>query len=100
MQLGIIALALASAPPVSCTRCTGTPGGDRDPALEAPIASAGAWPTEAAAGGSSVSEVSLLLTWRSFDSSDWSPVDEQVGFGIEFDSTWPGLPLGWEVGFL
>lgn len=43
-------------------------------------------------------QFSLYLGQRSLDSTDWSPVEDQATFGIEFSQESTGSAIGWEVG--
>ncbi len=45
-----------------------------------------------------VGHVSLLLGARALDEDDWSPVEDQVAFGLELDWRGGGAPVGFEVG--
>lgn len=44
--------------------------------------------------------ISLYLGQRDLDEGDWSPVDEQATFGVEFAQEKPGSMVGWEVGLM
>lgn len=56
---------------------------------QAPVQTAQPWPE-------TVYNVSLLLIGRSVDDAD--PADEQVGWGLEFDTYHPSVILGFEMG--
>lgn len=44
--------------------------------------------------------ISLYLGQRSLDEDDWSPVEDQPTFGIEFSQERAGSVVGWEVGLM
>ena len=41
----------------------------------------------------------LLVGVRQLDEADFAPIEDQTVFGVQLDSSIPGAPLGWEVGF-
>ena len=59
---------------------------------------AGAAAPETSAGREN--RITLYFGQRSLDEDDWSPIEDQPTFGVEFAQEKPGSAIGWEIGLM